>query len=457
MLVPTAVADLIVSPQKKPLLGSVPVPSDKSIGHRALIFAALAEPGMASELLRFSYGEDNVATLRALEKMGVVIEDDRAGHLRVSGVGLRGLREPSEALDCGNSGTTMRLFAGLLAAQPFRTVLTGDASLSRRPMARVANPLRQRGATIEGEFMPEKPGEITPPLTIGPLAPGHELIELEHAMQVASAQVKSALLLSGLYASGPTWVSEPSISRDHTERMLGALGVPLSTMGPLVELDPSRWSERLPPFSLDVPGDLSAAAFLLVAATLVPGSEVRTRRTGVNPTRAGLLEVMRAMGARLEALAQKSELGEPYADLTAGASFLRATVLAGELLTRAIDEVPIFCALAARARGVSEIAEALELRVKESDRIAAMSGILRAFGVETEELADGMRIEGRPDAPLLAADVSSHGDHRIAMTATILALLADGPSRIRDADCIAASFPRFVGTLRALGAEIQVV
>lgn len=448
--------DLIITPSKKPLFGSVPVPSDKSIGHRALIFAALAEPNRHSEIRRFSYGEDNVATLRAFQAMGAEVDDDGHGTLRIRGVGLRGLREPPGPIDCGNSGTTMRLLAGLLAAQPFQSVLVGDASLSKRPMARVANPLRKRGARIEGVFSPTKPGEITAPLTVGPLRADEELIELEYALEVASAQVKSALLLSGLYASGPTWLSEPHVSRDHTERMLGALGVPVATMGPLVELDPSRWSGRLEAFALDVPGDISAAAFVLVAGILVANSEVRTRRTGINPTRSGLIDILRNMGAAISIEGQGSELGEPFGELTVRASELRATTVAGELLTRAIDEVPIVCALAARARGVTEIADAAELRVKESDRIAVMARVLRAFGVEVEEQPDGMRIEGRPEGLLTAADVESHGDHRIAMTAAVLALVADGPSRVRDADCIATSFPRFVGTLRALGADIRV-
>lgn len=451
-------ADLIVSPQRKPLQGSVPLPSDKSIGHRALILASLAEGAeRPSELRRFSAGADNVATLEALRALGVSIDDEGQGKIRVHGVGLHGLREPSAPLDCGNSGTTMRLFAGLLAPCHFRTVLTGDASLSKRPMARVANPLRQRGAQIEGVFSTTKPGEITPPLTVGPLGEGLLLGELEHTLEVPSAQVKSALLLSGLYADGPTWLSEPLLSRDHTERMLAALGVPLSTMGSLLELDPSRWSGRLRSFSLDIPGDLSAAAFLLAASALVPGSEVWTRRTGVNPTRAGALDVMRAMGARVHAERQGSELDEPYADLAVLPGELVPTTIAGELLLRSIDEIPILAALAARASGTTEIAEASELRVKESDRLAAMSEVLRAFGVETEESPDGMRVEGRPEGRLRAAVVDSRGDHRIAMSAAVLALCADGPSRIQNADCIAASFPRFVGTLRALGAEIQVV
>ncbi len=445
---------LVVHPQRSPLAGSVPVPSDKSIGHRALLFGALAHG--TSEVRRFSYGEDNVATLGALRAMGVAIDDDGDGTLRVHGVGLHGLRAPTAPLDCGNSGTTMRLLAGLLAAQPFASVLVGDASLSRRPMARVATPLRRRGARIEGAFSPTRPGEITAPLTIGPLVPPAQLCEIEHEMSVASAQVKSALLLSGLYASGPTWVREPVVSRDHSERMLRALGVPLRGAGPIVELDPAGWDARLASFAIDVPGDLSAAAFPLVAAAIVPGSQVAVRRVGVNPTRTGLLDLLRQMGARLEVQVRDDVLGEPLAELLAAYSDLRGSLVAGELVTRAIDEVPIVCALAARARGVSEIADAGELRVKESDRIAEMVSVLRAFGLEADERPDGLVVEGRPDAPLRAAEVHSRGDHRIAMAAAVLALTADAPSVIHDVDCIATSFPRFVATLRALGATVDV-
>lgn len=447
--------DLLVHPQERPLVGSVPVPSDKSIGHRSLMLAAIARG--ASEIRRFSYGEDNVSTLRALAAMGVAIDDDGAGTVKVAGVGLHGLRAPAGPLDCGNSGTTMRLFCGLLAGQRFAATLVGDASLSRRPMARVARPLRMRGAQIEGEPSLKKPGEITAPLVVGPLPAGVDLCELEHAMDVASAQVKSALLLSGLWANGATRVHEPVVSRDHTERMLRALDVPLATIGSMVELDPTRWSGELPGFSIEVPGDLSASAFLLAAGTLVPGSRVTTRRTGMNPTRTGFLAALRQMGGAVETGAIDDALGEPFADVTVAHAPLRPGLLAGELLTRAIDEVPIACALMARARGTSEIADAAELRVKESDRIAEMASALRGFGVEVEERPDGLRIEGRPDGALRATEVDSKGDHRIAMSATILGLLADGPTRVRDVDCVATSFPKFVATLRGLGARIDVV
>ncbi len=445
---------LRVAPAAQALRGSVPVPSDKSISHRALIFAALADG--VSRLRHFSYGEDNVSTLAALRAMGVQIEDDGQGTVVVSGVGLDGLKEPTGDLDCGNSGTTMRLLCGLLGAQPFRSRLVGDASLSGRPMLRVAAPLRARGARIEGQPHAKKQGDITAPLEIGPLAPGVRLQSIEYGMQVSSAQVKSALLLSGLYASGPTIVTEPLLSRDHTERMLQALGIPLETMGTTIRLMPPASRRALQAFDIELPGDLSAAAFPLVAAALVEGSQVTTRDSGVNPTRTGILDVLRLLGAGLSAVPRGDRLGEPVGELTVTQQPLVGATIAGELAVRAIDEIPIACALAARARGVSEFTDVGELRVKESDRIATMAALLRAFGVDCEERPDGLSIEGRPDGRLRGARVTSRGDHRIAMTAAVLGLVADTETIIEDADCIATSFPRFVGTLRALGAEVEV-
>lgn len=447
--------DFIVRGASRPLVGGVPVPSDKSISHRAILLGALADG--TSEVGAFSYGGDNVSTLEIFRAMGVSVDDDGRGTLRIRGGGLLGLSAPSGPLDCGNSGTTMRVLSGVLAAQPFRSVLVGDASLSRRPMARVAAPLRRRGAIIEGKFHATKAGEITPPLEIGPLPAGAALLESDETLAVASAQVKSALLLSGLYAEGNTYVREPIVSRDHTERMLTALGVPLSAVATAVELDVSRFSRKLPAFSLQIPGDLSAAAFLLVAAHVVPGSRVTVRGVGLNPTRAGIVDYLRSLSARLSVEERGDALGEPVGELHVEHSELRGGLLAGELLTRAIDEVPAVCALAARSRGRTEIADAAELRVKESDRLAVMASVLRAFGVDCEERPDGMSIEGRPDAPLKAADVESHGDHRIAMSAALLGLVADGETRVRDVACVATSFPRFAGTLRALGGDIEVV
>jgi 3-phosphoshikimate 1-carboxyvinyltransferase len=444
---------LRVHPATQPLKGRIGLPSDKSISHRALIFSALAQG--RSRLARFSYGEDNVSTLAALRLLGVAIDDDGRGTLLVNGVGLDGFREPTSDLDCGNSGTTMRLMCGLLGAQPFHSRMVGDASLSGRPMKRVAEPLRMRGAVIDGRPHPKKAGDITAPLDIGPLPGGKKLSGLEYALPIASAQVKSALLLSGLFASGPTIVSEPLLSRDHTERMLQAMGAAIATVGTTVRLDPPGYANALQSFDVELPGDLSAAAFALVAGALVEGSCVTTVQTGTNPTRTGIIDILKAHGVGLGVLPQGAVLNEPVGELTVQQRAMRATLVAGEIATRAIDEIPIACALAARARGVTEIADVAELRVKESDRLAQMAQVLAAFGVKCEERPDGLLIEGKPEAPLSAAHVSSHGDHRIAMTAAVLALVADGPTLIEDAACIATSFPNFAGTFRALGANVE--
>jgi 3-phosphoshikimate 1-carboxyvinyltransferase len=263
------------------------------------------------------------------------------------------------------------------------------------------------------------------------------------------------VLLSGLYAAGATRFREPTVSRDHTERMLSALGVPVRTVGPVVEIDPAGWDRRMPAFDVTIPGDISAAAFLLIAAQIVHGSRVTARGVGTNPTRTGILEIARDMGAGLAVEARGERSGEPVADLHAWSSSMRAIAIGGETVPRAIDEIPIACALAARARGTTRIRNAEELRHKESDRIATMAGVLRAFGVTCVELPDGLDVEGR-DGPLEPADVDSKGDHRIAMASAVLALVGRAPSRVRDAACIATSYPKFVATLRALGAQVDV-
>jgi 3-phosphoshikimate 1-carboxyvinyltransferase len=444
---------LVVHPATQPLVGSVPVPSDKSIGHRALLLGALCHG--KTHISGFSHGEDNVSTASCLRAMGVVIEEPGPNELVVAGVGLEGLLAPSAPLDCGNSGTTMRLLCGTLAGQRFRATLVGDETLSRRPMMRVAGPLRARGALVEGRADPKREREVFAPLVVGPLAAGRELGALEYESPVASAQVKSALLLSGLYATGITRFKEPTVSRDHTERMLGAMGVPIRTVGSVVELEPNGWSRQMPSFDIAIPGDISAASFLLVAAQLVESSRITVRGVGVNPTRTGLLEIARDMGAGLSIEPQGVRGGEPVAELHAWSAPLRAVLVGGETVPRAIDEIPIACALAARATGTTRIRDAAELRHKESDRIATMASVLRAFGVECEEKPDGLDVHGREDR-LDAADVASRGDHRIAMTAAVLALTARGPSRVRDAACIATSYPKFVATLRALGARVDV-
>lgn len=446
---------LRVHPAKQSLRGRVAVPSDKSISHRALIFSALAHG--RSRLEHFSYGEDNVSTMGVLRALGVRIEDDGQGTLIVEGVGLAGFHAPTTDLDCGNSGTTMRLMSGVLAAQPFLSRLVGDASLSGRPMKRVAEPLGMRGAVIKGRPHPKKPGDITAPLEIGPLPNGRKLSAIDYSLKIASAQVKSALLLSGLFADGPTLVSEPLLSRDHTERMLQAMGATLATMGTTVRLDPPSDPHALRAFDVQLPGDLSAAAFPLVAAALVQNSQITTVQTGTNPSRTGLLDALKTLGAHCVALPQGAVLNEPIGELSVTFQPLRGALIAGEMATRAIDEIPIICALAARARGTTEIADVAELRVKESDRLAEMAKVLASFGVDCQERPDGLVIEGKPEGALTAARVSSHGDHRIAMTAAVLALVADGPSLIDDIDCIATSYPTFVQTFRDLGVTVDVL
>jgi 3-phosphoshikimate 1-carboxyvinyltransferase len=318
------------------------------------------------------------------------------------------------------------------------------------------HPLRSRGAIIDGKAHATKAGDVTAPLQITGLGSGTRLSALEYQLPVASAQVKSALLLSGLLASGPTVVSEPCVSRDHTERMLAALGIPLRTAGTVVELHPPADPLAIAPFDVDLPGDLSAAAFMLVAGAIIPGSRVTTRGTGLNPTRSGIIDVLRLLGADIGIQTTGNALNEPVGEVSVAASALRSGLIAGELSVRSIDEIPIAAALAARARGKTEFADVGELRVKESDRVATIVDLLRSFGLDTEESAEGFTVIGKPEGKLKACTIHSRGDHRVAMTGAVLGLLGDGVTVIEDADCIATSFPRFVGTLRALGAHVEV-
>lgn len=426
------------------------VPGDKSIGHRSLIFGALGRG--TSRITGLSEGLDNAATREAFRSMGVSIENAE-GATVVDGVGLRGLRMPGDVIDCGNSGTSMRLFAGLLSGQRFGARMTGDASLTSRPMGRVIKPLRARGAHIAGTAG-ANPDELYPPISIAPLVEGEALQGIEYAMPVASAQVKSALLLSGLYAAGPTVIEEPVLSRDHTERMMLALGVPLQTAGASVVLDPNDdWAGGWEPFEWHVPGDPSSAAFPLLAAAMVPGSKVSVEDVCVNPTRTGVFDWLRLVGAQISHRPSGHGAGdEPMAEVSLTYGSVRAAVAGGELIVRMIDEIPAVCALAATVPGQTEIRDAAELRVKESDRIATMAAVLQAFGVPCEELPDGMLITG--GAPLRGAQVDSHGDHRIAMSATLLGLLAEGESVVDGAEAVDTSFPGFVALLRSLGADI---
>lgn len=450
----------IVRAQSAPLKGAVRTQGDKSIGHRALIFGALAEG--VSRVRGLSRGEDNACTRRAFERMGVRMEDGDDGALVIHGVGLDGLRAPDGPIDCGNSGTTMRLLAGLLAGQPFDSQLVGDPSLSRRPMGRVCKPLRSRGAKIDGVFIAEKNDECAP-LTIRAMAKDLGLSELEYDSGVASAQVKSALLLSGLYASGATTISEPVLSRDHTERMLSAMGAPLQAMGSSLHFDPHGWDHRLRPLDFTVPSDPSSATFVLVAGALVAGSRVGARGVCINRTRTGAFDVLRDMGCAVLWSPKGDEGGEPVADLFVSeksGSLRMGARVGGELAVRSIDEVPALVAAAASVAQVSEFRDLRELRVKESDRIEAMARVLRAFGREVQVLDDGLIFEGGALRPTW---VESQGDHRIAMSAALMALVAhgepaygavNGATVIEDVECVATSFPGFVTVLRALGADI---
>jgi 3-phosphoshikimate 1-carboxyvinyltransferase len=448
------VTELRVRPQSRPLRGSVPVPSDRSITHRALVLAALSNG--PCEIRGFGYGSDNLATLKALGALGVRYEDDGRGTIRMRGVGLAGLKAPEGPLDCGRSPTCLRLLSGVLAGQHFGSRLEGHPALSEWRMRGVLEPLRSRGARIEGTIDPERPGEETAPVEIRALDSSVRLGALEHALDRPSDHAKGALLLAGLFASGPTVVTEPVVSRDHTERLLDALGMPVRTMGPVVSLHPPADPLAIPGFELDVPGDLSAAAFLLVAAQIVPDSHVSTRRTGLNPTRAGVLEMIRQAGGRMGITPTGSSLGEAFGEVSSRGSVLRGASVGGELAQRGFDEIPAACALAARSRGVTHVSDVAELREGKPDRLTALAALLRAFGVSASERPDGLVIEGRPDGPLKAAKVTSGGDHRLAMAATIMGLCGDDVTVVEDADCIAVSFPRFVGTLRAVGAEIEV-
>lgn len=444
-------ARLVVRPCKEPLRGSVPIPSDRSITHRALIVAALSNG--PCELRGFAYGNDVLSTLRALGALGVRYEDDGRGTVRMRGVGLAGFTPPTADIDCGHSETLLRLMTGVLAAQPFPSRLVGAPRLEARDASAVIEPLRRRGADIKARELDRRQ---CAPLELSGVAPGTRLGPMDYSLTSVNDHVKGALLLSGLFASGPTTVHEQVIARDHTERLLDALGVPVETMGTVLRLHPPADPLAIRGFVFELPGDISAASFVLVAAQIVPESTVTTRRTGLNPTRAAILEIIRLFGGRMGITPGGDNMGEPVGDVSSRGSVLRATPISGELALRALDEIPIACALAARARGVTEISDAAALRSDVPDRLRALAELLRAFGVEVEEREDGLAIQGQPDKPLRGARVTSGGDHRLAMTAAVLGLVADGETIVDDADCIAVSFQRFVGTLRALGADVEV-
>ncbi len=430
-------ASLTVTPGR-PLKGVVTVPGDKSVTHRAIILTALAEG--VSTVSDYCRGEDCLNTMRAFQSLGVRIEET-AEQLLVHGKGMWGLTEPFGPIDCGNSGTGIRLMTGVLAGQDFFSVLTGDDSIRRRPMGRVVKPLRSMGATIAGR----KGGELAP-LAIT----GTRLTGMSYSSPVASAQIKSSLLFAALYADGMTTIVEPRLSRDHTERMFAYFGIPLRRDGCTVQIEgrPSvRWSGK----KVVVPGDLSAAAFFVVGALIVPGSDVTVLGVGMNPTRTGLLDILRDMGAQIDVLNPREEAGEPVADLHVCSRPLRGVRIGPEQIPQTIDEFPILCVAAAVAEGETVITGAEELRVKESDRIATMATELRAMGARIEERPDGMVIQGLGgkgmNGALTAATCASHGDHRVAMSVAIGALTAQEPTSILDTACIETSFPHFDHTL----------
>ncbi|HIX90592.1 MAG TPA: 3-phosphoshikimate 1-carboxyvinyltransferase [Candidatus Agathobaculum pullicola] len=415
-----------------PLRGEITVPGDKSISHRAVMLGALANG--TTHITGFLMGEDCLSTIDCFRKMGVEIEITE-NQVIVEGVGLHGLCEPVETLYTGNSGTTTRLLCGILAGQPFTATLNGDASIQKRPMGRVIKPLREMGASIEGK------NDNYCPLTLYP----SELHGIEYRLPVASAQLKSAILLAGLYAEGQTTVIEPTPSRDHTERMFRALGVEIETRGNEITLEPP---EDLHAVDIAVPGDISSAAFFLVAGAIVPGSELTIKNVGVNPTRTGILDVLREMGADITESNFRDD-AEPVCDLTVRHSRLHGVEIGGAIIPRLIDELPVLAVAAAFAEGETVIRDAQELKVKESNRIAAMVTELTRAGADVEETDDGMIIRGGKTP--CGASFETYKDHRIAMSLAVLALGAQTASRINDPEVVSISYPDFFDTLKALG------
>jgi len=434
---------LLIRPTAR-LTGAVAVPGDKSITHRAILFAALADgPTVINGYLP---ADDCLRSLAAVDALGVTVVKEDSPHPRlcIDGKGADALKEPASLLDLGNSGTSLRLLTGMLAGLPFVSVLTGDASLRRRPMRRVIEPLRRMGA----ELFAWGGGERAPVVVQG----RRPLNAIDAELPVASAQLKSALLLAALSADGTTRITEPARSRDHTERMLPQFGARVTVEEGGVSL---AGPQRLRGADITVPGDLSSAAFPLVAAAILPSAGVRITAVGVNPTRTGLLELLTAMGAKIGMERPRELSGEPVADLTAQAAELRGVTAAGAQIVSMIDEFPILCVAAAVAKGETVVRDAQELRVKESDRIAAMAAELRKLGAGIEERPDGVRIAG--GASLRGAACHSHGDHRIAMALAVAGLAAEGETVVEDVQCIETSFPGFVGLFTRLGADITLV
>lgn len=411
----------------KQLKGEITVAADKSISHRAAIFSSLASG--ESVIRNFLQAEDTLSTCRCMNALGAKIIDTGT-ELVINGCGLHGLQEPADVLYCGNSGTTMRLLAGLLAGQPFFSILSGDTSLNRRPMRRVIDPLEQMGANIQGS----QNGKYPPMAITGKILHG-----IRYKLPVASAQVKSAIMLAALNSEGVTELIEPEKSRDHSENMLAAMGALINADGKKVRITPGK---ELCPQDFLIPGDISSAAFFLVAATIVPGAEVQICSVGVNPSRTGIIQVMQQMGARIKLENHRTIGGEAMADLIISAAPLKAVKIEGEIIPRLIDELPILAVAMAAAEGESVVRGAGELRVKETDRITAICSELAKMGVAISELEDGFIVQGKR-TPLRGAQLNSHGDHRIAMSLAVAALIADEDSTINDAGAVNISFPAF--------------
>ncbi|VAW84602.1 3-phosphoshikimate 1-carboxyvinyltransferase [hydrothermal vent metagenome] len=419
------------------LVGCIRVPGDKSISHRSIMLGSLAEG--VTHVSGFLEGEDSLATLNAFRAMGVRIERPGEGAVVIYGVGMRGLTQPGNPLDLGNSGTSMRLMAGLLAAQSFDVTLTGDASLSKRPMRRVTQPLKVMGAVIDTV------SDGMPPLFIHG---GHSLAGAHYDMPVASAQVKSSLLLAGLYAQGKTSVMEPAPTRDHTERMLGGFGYEVVRAGNVISLEGGG---RLTSTNIDVPGDISSAAFFLVGAAIAPGSDLLIEHVGVNPTRTGIITILKQMGADITLLNERDVGGEPVADIRVKYSLLRGINIPESEVPLAIDEFPALFIAAACADGTTVLTGAEELRVKESDRIQAMADGLAVLGVDAQSQQDGIIIKG---GEYKGGVVESRGDHRIAMSFAIAALRASGEISIKECDNVRTSFPGFVSLANSVGLSV---
>ena len=416
----------------------VTVPGDKSISHRALMLGAIADGD--TQVSGFLAGDDCLATLAAFRAMGITVERPEATMVLIRGAGRTGLQPPQTALDLGNSGTAMRLMAGLLSGQPFDSVLTGDVSLTGRPMRRIITPLESMGARIDSR-------DGKPPLTIHGRYP---LDPLHYAMPMASAQVKSAVLLAGLYADGETTVVEPAVTRDHTERMLSAMGVTLARDGQRVTIAGGQAPAGRP---LAVPADLSSATFVMLAALIAPSADVLIRNVGVNPTRTGVLEILTGMGADLTLENQRALGEEPVADIRVRSSKLTGGAVDPRLVSLAIDEFPALFVAAAAAEGETVFSGLEELRVKESDRIASMAAGLGALGIEIRERTDGAVVRG---GRFRSGTVESHGDHRVAMALAVAGTVADGPVTVRDVAAVDTSFPGFATLLTDLGAAIAV-